>query len=257
MKMNCKVLLLPLLLSLCLASSAIAADVYIRASAGVDWLKNANFSDDKDGVNPAMFGDGTGTNGKPYGAYGDFDTYAFAEAAVGLRLQPWLRTELALAYRPDMHYSGQANFTGLTGPQPVSGDAESLSGLVNLYLDINGLPGVSLGRFQPFVGGGIGFARNWLDEMTYKFPQLPPKHTYSIVPSGDRTDLAFMFTAGTGIELTKHLILDISYRYTDLGRAQTNVGTMHMDGSVTSLVIAGTSAPLRAHGMLMGLRYHF
>ena len=128
---------------------------------------------------------------------------------------------------------------------------------MNLYLDINGLPGVSLGRFQPFVGGGIGFATNWLDEMTYKFPQLPPKHTYSIVPSGDRTDLAFMLTAGTGFELTKHLILDLAYRYTDLGSAQTNVGTMQMDGSVKSLVIAGTSAPLRAHGMLMGLRYHF
>lgn len=257
MKMNFNILLLLLLLSLCQASSVIAADVYVRASAGVDWLKNANFSDDKDGVNPALFGDGTGTNGKPYGAYGDFDTYAFVEGAVGLRLQPWLRTEFSLTYRPDMHYSGQANFTGLTGPQPVSGDAESLGGLANLYLDINGLPGVSLGRFQPFVGGGIGFATNWQDEMTYKFPQLPPKHTYSIVPSGDRTDLAFMLTAGTGFELTKHLILEISYRYTDLGRAQTNVGTMQMDGSVTSLVIAGTSAPLRAHGMLMGLRYHF
>jgi opacity protein-like surface antigen len=156
-----------------------------------------------------------------------------------------------------MQYSGQANFTGLTGPQPVSGNAESLSGLVNLYFDINGLPGVNLDRFQPFMGGGIGFATNWLDEMTYKFPQLPPKHTYSIVPSGDRTDLAFMLTAGTGFELTKHLILDISYRYTDLGRAQTNVGTMHMDVSVTSLVIAGTSVPLRAHGMLMGIRYNF
>jgi opacity protein-like surface antigen len=66
-----------------------------------------------------------------------------------------------------------------------------------------------------------------------------------------------MLTAGTGFELTKHLILDISYRYTDLGRAQTNVGTMHMDVSVTSLVIAGTSVPLRAHGMLMGIRYNF
>jgi opacity protein-like surface antigen len=257
MKKNCNVLLLLLLLSLCQAASVIAADVYVRASAGVDWLKNANFSDDKDGVNPALFGDGTGTNGKPYGAYGDFDTYAFVEGAVGIRLQPWLRTEFSLAYRPDMHYSGQANFTGLTGPQPVSGGAESLSGLANLYLDINGLPGVSLGRFQPFVGGGIGFATNWLDEMTYRFPQLPPKHTYSIIPSGERTDLAFMLTAGTGFELTKHLILDLSYRYTDLGRAQTDVGTMQMDGSVTSLVIAGTSAPLRAHGMLMGLRYHF
>jgi opacity protein-like surface antigen len=257
MKMNCKALLLNVVLLLSLASPAIAADVYVRASAGVDWLKNANFSDDKDGVNPALFGDGTGNNGRPFGAYGDFDTFAFGEVAAGLRIQPWLRTEFALAYRPDMHYSGQANFTGLTGPQPVSGKAESLSGLVNLYLDINGLPGVTLGRFQPFVGGGVGFATNWLDEMTYRFPQLPPKHTYSVVPSGEKTNLAFMLTAGTGFELTKHLILDLSYRYTDLGRAQTDSGTMQMDGSVKSEVISGTSVPLRAHGMLIGVRYHF
>lgn len=256
--MNYNVLFLYACLTLFLTSPAIAADVYVRASAGVDWLKDANFSDDADGVNPALFGAGTGSNGKPFGAYGDFDTYSFVEGAIGLRVQPWLRTEVALAYRPDMHYNGESNFTGLTGPQPVTGNAQSLSGLVNLYLDINGLPGVSgLGRFQPFVGGGIGFAVNWLDEMTYRFPQLPPKHTYSIVPSGERTDLAFMLTAGTGFELTKHLILDLSYRYTDLGRAQSNVGTMQMDGSVTSLVIAGTSVTLRAHGMLMGLRYHF
>jgi opacity protein-like surface antigen len=257
MKTNFKALLLNVTLTLSLASPAIAADVYVRASAGVDWLKNANFSDDKDGVNPALFGDGTGTNGRPFGAYGGFDTFGFAEGAVGLRIEPWLRTECALAYRPDMHYSGQANFTGLVGPQPVSGKAESLSGLVNLYLDINGLPGVSLGRFQPFIGGGIGFAKNWLDEMTYRFPQLPPRHTYSITPSGERTDLAFMLTAGTGFELTKHLILDLSYRYTDLGRAQTNVGTMLMDGPVKSEVIGGTSAPLRTYGMLIGLRYQF
>lgn len=170
---------------------------------------------------------------------------------------PWLRSEFALAYRPDMNYHGQANFTGLTGSQPVSGNASSLSGLANLYFDINGLPGVNLGRFQPFVGGGVGFSVNWLDEMTYQFPQLPPKHTYSIVPSGEKTDLAFMLTAGTGFELTKQLILDISYRYTDLGRAQTNSGAMLMDGAVKSVVISGTSATLQAHGMLIGLRYHF
>jgi hypothetical protein len=48
-----------------------------------------------------------------------------------------------------------------------------------------------------------------------------------------------------------------SYRYTDLRRAQADVGTMLMDGFVKSLVIAATSTPLRAHGMLIGLRYHF
>jgi opacity protein-like surface antigen len=66
-----------------------------------------------------------------------------------------------------------------------------------------------------------------------------------------------MLTTGTGYELTKHLIVDLSYRYSDLGMVQTNVGTMLMDGSVSSLVIEGTSAPLRSHGMLVGLRYLF
>jgi len=244
---------LNLVLLVFVVSPALGADWYIRASAGVDWLKDANFSDDS---SPALFGPVNGSDGRPVGAYGDFDTYVFVEGAAGMRLMPWLRTELALAYRPSMQYSGQANFIGVTGPQPVSGNADSLSGLANFYFDINGLPGISLGRFQPYVGGGIGFATNWLDAMTYRFPLLT-RHTYSIIPSGNRTDLAFMFTAGTGFALTKHLILDLSYRYSDLGRVKTSAGTMLRDGSVSMEEIGGTSAPLRAHGILMGLRYHF
>ncbi len=255
-KMNRKTIVFTLLLMVCLSSSAIANELYVRASAGIDWLKNANFSDDNGGVNPAYFGNVIGSDGRALGAYGEYGSYFFVEGALGLRLQPWLRTEVALAYRPNMQYSGQANFIGVTGPQPVSGKASSLSGLLNLYFDINGLTGTTLGRFQPFVGGGVGFATNWLNEMTYRFPQLPG-HTYSIVPSGERTNLAFMFTGGTGVELTEHLILDLSYRYTDLGRGQTNAGTMRMDGAVTSEAMSGTSVPLRSHSMLVGLRYQF
>jgi len=252
--MNRKTIVFTLLLMVCLSSGAIADELYFRASAGIDWLNNANFSDDNDGVNPSYFGNGIGSDGSALGAYGDYGSYYFVEGAVGLRLQPWLRTEVALAYRPDMEYSGQANFVGVTGSQPVSGKASSLSGMLNLYFDINGLTGSTLGRFQPFVGGGFGFATNWLDEMTYRFPQLT-RHTYSTVPSGDRTDMAYMLTGGTGVELTQHLILDISYRYTDLGRGQTNAGIMRRDGAVTSEAMCGTSAPLRSQGILMGLRY--
>ncbi len=232
---------------------SLAADCYIRTSIGVDWMKDANFRDDG---TPALFGSVTGSDGRPIGAYGDFGTCAFVEGAAGIRLLPWLRSEIALAYRPDMDYTGQANFIGVTGSQPVSGKADSLSGLFNLYLDINGLPGVRLGRFQPYVGGGIGFAVNRLDKMIYRFPQLS-SHTYSIVPSGRRTDWAFMITAGTGLVLTKHLTLDFSYRYTDLGRLQTDAGIMVMDGPITSLEIGETSTSLKSHGILMGLRYHF
>lgn len=252
LKITRGLLCLNLVLALFLASPAFAADFYIRVSGGVDWLKDANFRDDG-GV--ALFGTGKGSDGKSIGARGDFDTYGFVEGAAGMRLLPWLRSEFALAYRPGMHYSGRVNFRGVTGPQTVSGNADSLNGLLNFYFDANSLPGVSLGRFQPYVGGGLGFATNGIGKMTYRFPQLA-NHTYSIVPSGERTDFAFMATAGTGFELTKHLMLDVSYRYTDLGRVQTNSGMMRMDGG-NEVRIGGTSAPLRAHGMLVGLRYHF
>lgn len=253
LKKNSSVVFLNLFLMLFVASPAFAADYYLRMSGGVDWLNDTNFRDDG-GNGAALFGAGNGSDGRPLGAYGDFDTYGFVEGAAGMRLLPWLRLEVALAYRPSMHYSGQANFNGVPGSQPVSGSADSLSSLLNVYFDANALPGVSFGRFQPYVGGGIGVAVNWIGEMTYRFPQLA-YHNYSIIPGGTRTDLAFMATAGTGFELTKHLLLDVSYRYTDLGRVQTNPGIMRMDRR--SQAIGRTSAPLRAHGMLIGLRYHF
>jgi opacity protein-like surface antigen len=254
LKKNGRVLFLNLFLALFLASSAFGgADYYIRISGGIDWLNDANFRDGG-GNGAALFGAANGSDGRPIGAYGDFDPYGFVEGAAGMRLLPWLRSEVALAYRPSMHYSGQANFIGVTGSQPVSGNADSLSSLLNFYFDANALPGVSFGRFQPYVGGGIGVAANWIGKMTYRFPQLA-KHNYSIIPGGEKTDLAFMATAGTGFELTKHLMLDVSYRYTDLGRVQTDPGIMEMD--TTTQRIGGTTAPLRAHGMLMGLRYHF
>ena len=132
------VLLLDLFLVVFFTLPSLAADWYLRTSIGVDWMEDANFRDDG---TPALFGSVNGSDGRPIGAYGDFDTCVFVEGAAGICLLPWLRSEIAVAYRSGMDYTGQANFIGVTGPQPVSGDADSLSGLFNVYLDICGLPG--------------------------------------------------------------------------------------------------------------------
>lgn len=236
-----------------------AAGWYARGTLGFEWSLAADFSDaDSAATNPpALFGAGPGRDGRPIGASGDFGRFPLLEAAVGKQISPWLRSELALAYRRDMSYRGQANFRGVPGEQPVSASANAFSGMANLFLDIAGLPGVNIGRFQPYLGGGVGVTHNRLGEMTYDFPANPGKHKITITPPGGKTDIAFMVGIGTGIALSERTVLDISYRYTDLGRMYTDAGKAYLNNIPGGIDIAETWAPLRSHGFFAGIRYLF
>lgn len=239
---------------------SIASGWYLRGAVGYEWSLSSDFSDkDCSSTNPpALFGCSKGNNGQPIGAYGDFGHFPLVEAAIGRQFLPWLRSDLAVAYRFNMNYDGNANFLSVGHDQPVSAEAYSLSGMVNLFVDINGfLSGRKLWRFQPYVGGGAGLSYNRIDRMTFRFPDNPGVHKISITPSGDRTDFAFMLAIGTGIILTEHLSLDIAYRYFDLGRVETSPGNMDMNTIPAGIDINSIEAPLRTHGLAVGLRYHF
>ena len=253
------VLLLITLLTCLVAMPAGAAGWYMRGTLGFEWSLSADFADaDAAATNPpALFGTGPGRDGRQIGAYGDFGRFPLLEAAVGKQILPWLRSELAVAYRPDMRYRGQANFRGVPGDQPVSASMDSYSGMADLYLDILGVFGVNRGCFQPYVGVGAGLAHNRLGEMTYGFPGNPGAHKITITPGGHKTDIAFMASLGTGITLSERTLLDVSYRYTDLGRGQTDAGRAFLNNIPAGIEIAETWVPLRTHGVFAGIRYLF
>ncbi len=190
---------LAVLLSTSAAIPAEAVEWYLEGTLGFEWSLAADYSDaDSAAKNPpALFGTGPGRDGRQIGAYGDFGRFPSVEVAVGIRIFPWLRSELAVAHGPDMHYRGQANFRGVPGDQPVSASVDSLSGMANCFLDIAPMFGFSMGSFQPYMGGGAGVVQNRLSEMTYDFPGNPGKHK---IPSllGTKTD-AFYGCLGTGI----------------------------------------------------------
>ncbi len=242
------------------SDSAYAQSWYIRGQAGYEQSLDADFSDTNcaSAHPPALFGCAAGPDGRPIGAYGDFGRYPLLEIAAGRTFLPWLRADLSLAYRFGMDYQGQANFLSVGAVQPVSAKAESFAGLVNLFIDLNGFfkPG-TLGRFSPYVGGGLGLACNRLGEMTFVFPQNPGAHKISIVPAGEKTDFAFALAVGTGFALTENLILDIAWRYIDLGRVQTDPGGMWMNTLPSGLAISNIETRLKSHGPSLGLRVHF
>lgn len=236
---------------------AVAAGWYVRGTVGFEKSLAADYADVDSGATnpPALFGTGPGRDGSQIGAYGDFGQFPSMEAAVGKQMLPWLRSEIAVTYRTGMQYRGQANFRGVPGEQPVSANANALSGMANLFLDIASLSGVSLGRFQPYVGCGLGATYNRLSEMTYEFPGNTGVHRITITPAGDKTDVAFMATIGTAIGLTDKILLDVSYRYTELGRVQTDAGRAYLNNIPAGIDIASTWAPLRIQGVFAGLRY--
>lgn len=241
------------------ANMAQAADGYLRAALGYEQSADADFADrDCAARQPAaLFGCAMGDDGRPIGAYGDFGGYPMVELALGKRLLPWLRTDLSLGYRFEIAYQGNANFLAVGTHEPVSADLESWNGMVNAFVDLAAFGGTDLGRFQPYIGAGVGVAHNQLGRMTYRFPENPRKHKISVTPEGERTNFAYRLVVGTGIVLNERVTLDLSAYYTDLGEVGTDAGIMAMNNIPAGIQIDETATDLRAFGVGIGLRYDF
>lgn len=116
----------------------------------------------------------------------------------------------------------------------------------------------NLGPFQPFVGGGLGVSRNRVSKVRYVFPSLGPTAA-TITPSGSKSDLAMMLTAGTSLPLSERLSVEMAYRFADLGHFQTSAADATIIRTARSLSIAidGTKGRLRTHGAILSLRHTF
>ena len=237
----------------------VAHDFYLRAGIGFDRPAETRFMDkDCSSISPAaLYGCGTGGDGAPRRSLGDFGTVAGVEFGVGHILTRATRVEVLVEYRPRFAFDGHANFLAPARQQSVSADLSSLSGMLAAYLDLPELGVPMLGRFSPFLGGGVGAVRVEIGETRMAFPK-----TTTIVPGARRVNLAWMLTAGVATSLGDDTTLELAWRYTDLGLVETGEGrgrVVWRDGSREPLPLdlAPTRAKLRSHGLRLSLRYGF
>ena len=170
----------PLFLAALLLSpvSACAEGFYVRAALGVDWTRETRFRDvdpTRDAV-AALYGAGTGTDGKPTQTVGDFGGGAGFSLGLGRVLSPALRLEAALSYRPKLAFEGDANYRRTPGRQSVTADLSTTSAILTAWLD---LP--QIGGLRPFIGlgGSLSYAR--IGRTLLRFPGLSQTTT---VPGG-------------------------------------------------------------------------
>ena len=234
---------------------------YLRLGIGAEWSRDTSFSDrDCSATDPAaLFGCSNGPDGRPIGAYGDFGSSAAFEIGVGRYINHWLRTEIAVHYASDLDFSGQANFSGVAlNQQPVSADANSLVAALNAYIDLAALFDNKNAALRPFIGAGIGYARNRISAMTYQFPSLGAGDV-TITPSGEASNFAWSLSAGVDYRIARDKTVELLYRYSDMGSMRTDPGdiTVVRDGVKRLIRIDSTEADLSTNALMLGFRYRF
>ena len=228
---------------------------YLRLGAGVQWPESSALKDQRCSSTspPALFGCGSGDDGRSLGAYGGFDQAPVVDAAIGYRWTSWLRTEALLHWSPQLNVSAQSNFLGAGSNQPVSASGNGLAGFGVLYVD-----GPSLATVRPFIGAGLGAARTSLSDVTYRFPAIS-SDAVTVTSGGRSTSFAYLLTAGVSIPVSERLDLDLAYRWTDLGTVKTNAGSAKLvrPAGRSKLAIAGTEIDLQTQAAVASLRFRF
>ena len=144
---------------------------------------------------------------------------------------------------------GERNFEGEPGQvgpiviDPMHFNVQSYTAMSNVYKDLGNFNGVT-----PCLGAGIGVAYNQIYEVYFTDnPALVNR-----IEGEDTLSFAWSLMAGMGYQVTDNLILDIGFRFLDMGKAQS--------GRVDSALFVNPRVyvdDLHSHEVKVGFRYHF
>lgn len=234
-----------------------AQEIDVTVATAVDWSRDTSWRD-RDCTSespPALYGCDAGEDGLPLGAWGDFGPSVAVEVGVGTRLQGF-RVEARALHRPSMEFEGTSNFIGVPGEQPVRGTLSSTSLLAAGYLDLADLRR-GRSRVAPYIGAGAGITRHRVKDMLFRFPGLGDVDRTELA-GGTSNAFTWMATGGLLVAVADWATLEIGYRYTRLGEAETDPGDMHVVRTATNrdemIFVDGTRVRIETHGFSAGLR---
>jgi opacity protein-like surface antigen len=243
---------------------------YFRADMGYSWSRDpsvkfpvGNTVNTFDGIDATTPGNFVGTSYTQTGS-GVSDTSLentwFGEGGFGCGSGSYgIRGELMFGYHGNRKLDGKPGdytvntvYTGAGAPAPIPAPAvedplhttiKTYTAMANVYKDLG-----KFGAVTPYVGAGIGIAYNQMSE-TY-FTQTTTLHNK--IAGDNDISLAWSLMAGIGYQISDRAILDIGYRYLDMGKISSqrhdNAGFVNPRVTVDDLA---------AHEFKIGLRYHF
>jgi opacity protein-like surface antigen len=167
---------------------------------------------------------------------------------IGYKHSHWLRLDLTGEYRGDALFVGADRYPGgfgfIPGTNEYTADVKSWLGLANAYWDI-----VNWCGFTPYIGGGIGFATMSLEGLR---DVNVPTNGVAFGADNTRTNFAWALYAGLSYDVSPSLVIDLSYRYADLGEATSGAVIDHLNNFSYDHFHA---KDITSNDMLLGVRY--
>ncbi len=176
----------------------------------------------------------------------DIKTSPLFGLGIGWQHSHWLRFDVTGEYRGDALFVAQDRYITF-GPatNEYTADVSSFLGLANAYIDLGCWAG-----FTPYVGAGIGFAT--LSVNGLKDINTVNGATFS-AKDNTNTNFAWALYAGTSYDVTPEFAVDLSYRYAQLGNANTGVAfdAIGVSPSYSGVFIKD----ITSNDLMLGFRY--
>jgi len=111
----------------------------------------------------------------------------------------------------------------------------------------------SLGNtpITPYLGGGVGISKN-------KMGATHENRPGNTVDGKTISQFAYKVAAGTLVDLTENVSLDINYQYVNLGNLKSGVGVYNQNGIFQANLPAGINGgEIKTQELMVGLQYTF
>jgi opacity protein-like surface antigen len=146
----------------------------------------------------------------------DFDSSPLFGVGVGYQFNNWIRADVTGEYRGKSSlHALEHSIVDIGFVNQFTGTKSEWVGLANLYFDLGTWYGIT-----PFIGAGVGFAHNTIDNFT---DVAISTAGLAFAGSESKTNFAWALHAGLSFNVTDHLSLELAYRYLNMGDGETGI----------------------------------
>ena len=204
---------------------------------------------------------------------GAFDTRVQFHLAAGIRFRPGLRMQLEVGPPRAFDWRGNTNYRNGGKHQPSEATLDSWQLVLAGLYDLPGWTLNSGGTARPYLGAGAGVAVYRASSYIQRFPDPDDPTGYlrrgpedeipfTALPDGTGRLFTWTLTAGVAVPVREGVHLDLSYRYTDMGKIETDAADVTIvryraDGIRREIrvPINATAVDHRTHTLAMSLRF--
>ena len=171
--------------------------------------------------------------------------------SVGKYITNNFRVELEASQRGGLEYDTQYASEPNLGTT-TKADIKTQSIFINGFYDFESFAIIN-SSVTPYIGGGIGISRNKMGVVT----EVTPENEVAYLDGNKVSQFSYKLAAGTLINLTKKLSLDINYQYVDLGSFKSGLDYVAYGGATGTLTEALNDGEIKTQELMVGLQYKF